>query len=368
MTTGGKMRIDELAGQDALTYQTLTDLPEVAEIAPAWNALLSESSCNRAFSAPEWFIATCRYHPSMRPQVIVARRGSALVGILPLVLVEDGKVAAFPNHFCDYSDMIVAPDDSVVPDDSVAMEGLLRHAVSSAHGYKRLRLSRVRRDSNCLRAARALGLSSIVDWHGDESGICHYIALPDGYEDGYEEYLATRASRFRKSIRQSRRWAERANVTISELQPEDFPASQVPETFLSLLLSRHTGRSSFNSPVTQAVFRDVLPALYLKRSLRVFAAFEARKMIGIDLCMLGANSLCAWNGGFLLEAAHWSPGKLLTDYGIRCAFEMNLAEYDFLRGDEPYKASWANHSRDIGRLEFDVIGIERQRIAVRMEV
>jgi len=350
MTANGPAQIDGPVSHSPITYRTFTDLSAIAEIARAWDALLSASYCNRAFSSPEWFIATCRFHPLMGPRVITAWRGAALAGILPLVQIEDGQVAAFPNHFCDYSDMIVAPGDAAV------MTGLLRQAASPAHGHRRVRLSRVRQDSDCARAVRAAGLSSDVSWHHEEPGLCHYIELPASYE----EYLATRGSRFRKSVRQSGRWAERANVTIRELEPDAFPASQVPETFLSLLLSRHTGRSSFNSPVTQAVFRDTLPALFLKRSLRVFAAFEAEKIIGIDLCMLGARSLCAWNGGFLPEAAHWSPGKLLIDYGIRRAFEMNLAEYDFLRGDEPYKQSWANRRRGIGRLEFEVTNCHEQ--------
>jgi CelD/BcsL family acetyltransferase involved in cellulose biosynthesis len=61
-----------------------------------------------------------------------------------------------------------------------------------------------------------------------------------------------------------------------------------------------------------------------------------------------------WNGGFLSEAEHCSPGKLLINAGIKLACALKFEEYDFLRGPEVYKANWANHSRSIGQLELGV--------------
>jgi CelD/BcsL family acetyltransferase involved in cellulose biosynthesis len=70
--------------------------------------------------------------------------------------------------------------------------------------------------------------------------------------------------------------------------------------------------------------------------------------------MMGSNSLCAWNGGFLSEAEHCSPGKLLINAGIKLACALKLEEYDFARGVEEYKSSWANNTRTIGQLELPV--------------
>jgi CelD/BcsL family acetyltransferase involved in cellulose biosynthesis len=44
----------------------------------------------------------------------------------------------------------------------------------------------------------------------------------------------------------------------------------------------------------------------------------------------------------------WRPrsvGTVLLGHTIRWAFDQGLAEYDFLRGDEPYKFKWANAER-----------------------
>lgn len=78
------------------------------------------------------------------------------------------------------------------------------------------------------------------------------------------------------------------------------------------------------------------------------------RLLGVDLCMVGRNSLCSWNGGFLAEAEKWSPGNLLMAAGIKQACTMNLEEYDLLRGNESYKTRWANGIRRLGRLDFEV--------------
>jgi len=77
------------------------------------------------------------------------------------------------------------------------------------------------------------------------------------------------------------------------------------------------------------------------------------RVLAMDLCMRGRNSLCSWNGGRLPEAAQWSPGRMLFAAGIEHAMASGLEEYDLLRGSHEYKASWATHSRTIGKLEFN---------------
>ena len=88
--------------------------------------------------------------------------------------------------------------------------------------------------------------------------------------------------------------------------------------------------------------------------MRALALVEGERITGIDLYAMGANSLCAWNGGFLSEAEACSPGKLLIDEAIKLAYGLRLGEFDFLRGAEDYKMNWITASRPIGRIELSV--------------
>ena len=322
-------------------YEVLTELSAVKAVAPEWNALLAQSRCNRAFSSAQWFIGNCRLNPNVQPQVVIARRDGLLAGILPLIL--KGMVATFPDDESDYNDMVTARDDTA------AMTGLLAHALSAAAGYRRLILSRLRDDSNCMLATQLLKPSGVNKSFRDDT-TCPYIRLGSSYD----EYLSTRSKSFRTSLMQAHNYSERQSNQVTELDPESFPPDRLPDVFLSLHFDRFADKTSLASPVVQSFVCEVFPSLFAERRLRAFALYEAGRIIAINICMVGANSLCLWNGGFNRAAERWSPGKLLISAGIRRAIALNLAEYDFLRGPESYKSRWANDARDIGQLEFQI--------------
>lgn len=328
-------------GSDSISYEVLRELPRLTAISSDWDALVQRSRCNRAFSSSTWFLAACRVMPAPAPYVIAARRGGTLVGLFPLVVTPDGSQAGFPNSPADYNDMIAAPDDAGV------LTGLLEHALSSRRGYERIVLKRLRLDSNCAQAVRLMHPTLNLDGPPNKQ-VCFYVRL----SSSYHEYLAGKSRNFRKSLKRAQRRADENNIVARHLTPDTFPPDQVPEVFLSLHLSRLGDESCFRLPENQSFVRLALPVLFAERKMHVFGLFRGERMIGIDLCMVGADSLCTWNGGFLPEAG--SSGHLLIDAGIRQACGMNLQEYDLLRGFYEWKARWATHTRDVVWLELKV--------------
>ena len=331
---------------EPLAFQVLTDVSEIARLADEWNALLARSVCNRAFSSAQWFIASCSANPSFQPYVIIARKGAALVGILPLVLIEEGSVATFPSYLTDYSDAIVGRDDfAVVP-------GLLDHARGKPNGYRRLLLRHLRRDANCLRAIQLQKDGSEAEATFREMVRCHYLRLPATYDD----FLKTKDSRFRKRLKRLHSLAGDSNFVVGELVPDSFSADRLADVFLSLHLARQTAGSCFAAASAQTFARDVIPDLFQKRIVRACALTAGDRVVAIDLYTMGDQSLGAWNGGFLTEAEHCSPGKLLINAGIKLACALGLKEYDFMRGTEDYKNSWAGETRSVGSIELCIAG------------
>jgi CelD/BcsL family acetyltransferase involved in cellulose biosynthesis len=325
-----------------IAYDVFTQLDEVETIAAEWEALLEISPCNRSFSSPIWYIAACRSDPEISPYVVVARRGGGLSGILPLAQTNEGTTLTFSTNLADYNDIVAAPDDLVVT------AGLLHHALSHACDYDKLVLTDIRLDSNCVRA-----LPLIRPVNNKNPLLEVYASCPCiRFSSGYDEYLHTRSKAFQKELRHVQRKAVRNNLIVKELEPTNFPASELPGVFLSLHLNRQRTGSCFELETAQSFITEVLPPLFAKRKLRAFALFDKERMVAINLCMLGVDSLCYWNGGFLAEAGGWSPGKLLIDAGIKQSYAMGLKEYDFLRGSEDYKLDWANGARQIYRIEI----------------
>jgi CelD/BcsL family acetyltransferase involved in cellulose biosynthesis len=328
----------------ALAYGVLDDLREIEALSAEWDALLERSPCNRAFSSSAWYVTACRVTPALSPYLFTARRGAALVGILPLAVDGDAKEAVFPSKMSNYNDVVAEGDDSA------AAAGLLRQAFTGARPYERLNLWWVRKSSNAARAARLLAAAGEVGEAFRVERDYAYLKLPPSYE----EFLKGRSRAFRKSLLRAQRKAEDDGLRVRELTPDEFPPDELPETFLRLHLARFGERSCFQRPDNLTFARLALPLLYARRQMRVFALLRGEEVVGIDLSMAGAASLCTWNGGFLPEVEDWSPGRLVIDAGVRRACELGLGEYDLLRGAYDWKMSWADSVREVGRLEFTV--------------
>lgn len=335
-------------GSNSLTYQVAAELSEVLRISSEWDSLLGKSVCNRAFSSSRWFIGACRAESALAPYVLIARRGGDIAGVFPLAFNTDERIVQFPSRLCDYNDAVVAQGDKD------AAVGLLLYAMSGVLGYDRAMLTHIRDDSNCACAMTVIGNGGDVGWSGPRER-AFYIPLGLGHEG----YLRTRSRQFRKSLGKALRRAGDNNVSARELKAASFAPADLPDLFLELHLKRFAGRTQFELPPRQSFVNDVFPVLFAEGKLKAFALFERDKIIGIDLCMLGAGSLCSWSGGFLPEAASWSPGTLLTHAEISEAVAIGLAEYDFLRGSESYKRHWTSYSRPVNGLGLDLRVPER---------
>jgi CelD/BcsL family acetyltransferase involved in cellulose biosynthesis len=328
-----------LRSANRLGYRVFSDLTEVGQISREWDRLLAASRCNRAFGSAEWYIASCRLHSSSTPYLVAATHETEIVGILPLVLNPEDGVARFPHYMNDYND-IVAHGDSP----SLAAS-LLSHALS-LRGCKRIVLSKLRQDSNCVKAAPLIAADPNIDFRHSDTNAYRYISLPRSFD----EYLTSRSKAFRKSIRRAQRRIENSCLIIRELQPDDFDAAQLPELSIQLAIARQREESLFRQAQAQSFVREVFPLSFRKRSLRAFAILERERVIALDLCVATANGLGTWNGGFLAEAARWSPGAVLFAFGIKQSIDMRLEEYDFMLGAEPYKARWANSSYTVSEM------------------
>jgi CelD/BcsL family acetyltransferase involved in cellulose biosynthesis len=325
----------------ALEYHLLRDLAEIEAVASSWDRLLEHSPCNRAFSSSKWFLAWCRNHPKLTPFVMIATRGPELAAVLPLAVQQEQGTIDFPSPMCDYNDLVACADDRA------AQTGLLAFALANAAPY-RIVLSNVRPDSNCRQAAAFLaeGQGLQTSYHPDKN--CFYIQLSGTFTG----YLATRSHVFRKGLGRIQRNAQSRGLEVRQLRPDQTSPDEMVELFLSLNLSRFESRSGFAPAPVQKFVREVLPSLFVEGKMAAFVLIHGNRVLAMDVCMRGRNSLCSWNGGFLPEAAQWSPGRLLFAAGIEHAVASGLEEYDLLRGSHAYKASWATHSRTIGPLEF----------------
>ncbi len=328
----------------ALRYERVHDLAAAQQFVPAWNELLARSRCNPTFSSPTWYRAACHTEPEITPWLVLAWRGRELAGVLPIAGRPATGEAIFPNAMSDYNDLVIAEGD-----DEVAA-GLLEMILPQHGAFRRVEFHKVRQDSNLiaglalLQARGPLNVQRLPNVHAS------YIDLPGTRTD----FLASRSRNFRKGATAALRKAAADGVEIRELTPGNFPAERITELFFSLNFNRFGDRSAFRREARNTAFAErALPELFAERRLLVFVVQKAEQVLALDLNFRGLRSLCLWNGGFLPEAAGWSPGKLLLLFGIQRALELGLEEIDLLRGTQEWKAGWSN-----GRRMLETIVIE----------
>jgi CelD/BcsL family acetyltransferase involved in cellulose biosynthesis len=328
--------------QADIQCEILTDLGAVEALAPQWDALLDRSPCNRAFSSPWWFLASCRVMAGRLPYLVVARRGRELAGVLPLWVEAASHTAEFGVLLSDYNDVVA---DAAAPE---VVAALLAFVCRAPRPFTRLLLRRLRPGSCCLQALP--GLAPAAGRHLLDSRICPYVRLPASLG----EYLRTRGAKLRKVLRNAGNRAARQGAAVRELTPADLPGGALADAFLRLHDERFGDKSCFQAPAHRQLAAELLPRLFAAGRLKVFGLLRGTELLGIDICPLGPDSLCVWNGGFSREAASWSAGKLLIAAEVACACELGLAELDLLVGVESYKLEWTTRLRGLADLELAV--------------
>lgn len=304
----------------------------VGAVASEWHALLGRSRCNRAFSGPTWYLAALDAWPGQMPCVIAARRAGSLVGIFPLIWHLQEEAARFATLLSDYNDLVVADGD---------VAAARRLMIFARSRFPRLDMTCIRADSNC--ALAGADVPVLVE----KKFICPIADLSAGYEG----WFAARSPGFQRELALVIRRAARHGVVARRLDPECDAAIDPAAFFLDMQRARFGDRSLFlRDPAARAFVTAALPELWREGGAPLFGLWAGNRLIGLNICMRGADSLGNWNAGFLAEFATFSPGMLMADAAVREACALGMAEFDYLRGVETYKLRWCSGQREIGRL------------------
>ena len=101
----------------------------------------------------------------------------------------------------------------------------------------------------------------------------------------------------------------------------------------------------FGGKRVQAFHRDAARRLLKQGWLRLFSL----RLDGVTqaslYCFAYGDRFCYYQGGFEPTLARLSLGTVLTARALQAAISEKRAIFDFLRGDEPYKAKWTGASR-----------------------
>ncbi|MET0677869.1 MAG: GNAT family N-acetyltransferase [Bradyrhizobium sp.] len=321
-----------------------------------WNAVYDSDDEAQVFLSWQWLSGWLSSIPG--PWFILAAKerdaaGLPYVGFFPLRIqtgIEKadvlGEVRMAGSYAADYTSILCRPDvdNKVIPAFARALKQI---------NWARLHLDNVRMSERRLRlvtacfpdaAFRSTPVDRINKADGIDNSVCPYAPLPADW-DGYLAQLSTNTrQKIRRLLKQVEASAEyRITVATAETFDRDL------ETLLGFWATRWRARKADridslirgNAAMLTRSFHAGLVYLptfwHGERPVAALATLVEPRKRTFSFYMTGRD-----------ETYEGLPaGVLLHAFSIRHAIERGYVEYDFLRGNEPYKYSFGCRERHL---------------------
>ena len=158
--------------------------------------------------------------------------------------------------------------------------------------------------------------------------------------------------RLRSTIKRSGRRLEKHGWHIERIDGESSAAdaSRALADLFRLHDSRWRDRSALGSE--RGPLESALTAGVAQGGVVVHQLNDGETVIASEVELLAGNRVSFYQAGRLTDREYRGSGSVLKAAVVRWAAESGFAEFDLLRGADPYKADWATHSRQVHRMRI----------------
>ncbi|HTU67463.1 MAG TPA: GNAT family N-acetyltransferase [Steroidobacteraceae bacterium] len=312
-----------------------------------WTALWLELPAATPFNSWEWTAAwLATLGKGIDARFVLLESGDRLRGILPLADARRGGLGFVAPRTLRYCGVDLAYPDQLEPvcdpAELPAFLELALRAVFRENGLpSTLSLPMVAEDSP---TQAALGALRAFRTASRAVSLAPYLPIAGTFE----EFLGTLSSNERYKIR------SRSKKLLTGKGAEYGPVPDLaPVQALQLLRTLHAKRSeqkgiesTFDTDAVQDFHAELLRIFprervvfrCLRKDGEIFAMFYG---------FVVANRLFYFQLGYDPKWSDSSPGLVLLSQTIRETFEIGCREYNFLQGNEPFKATWTKAARPL---------------------
>ncbi len=316
-----------------------------------WEQLERQDAFATVFSSWGWLRA---YLPvtRFRWSILALRDGETAVAYLPIAYggsVFDRELYLGGNPIADYTGMLALRGR-----DEVAIAAFAE--TLAAEGWDAFNAHDVRDPRIEALVRRLVARGYILESTG--STLCLTATLPATWE-AFTAHGISAKTRI-NTVRVERRLAAGIpGFRISE--PGDADLDEHIEAMVRVHHARWGGNRSSARRRYGGLFRNA----YAAGLLRLFVYWDGTRPIAGAAAFLDArhSSFGLYMIGFDEEYARFSPGKGIVGRAIRAAIEAGYARFDFLRGDEPFKASYAKETHTTHHFRLTAPGLRSAAIA-----
>lgn len=286
-----------------------------------WQFLVDQLPFSSPFQLPLWQLTWWSHFGSGELRVLAFRDSGKLVGVIPSFLhTWNGKrqLTLLGSGISDWTDPPVC--DSVLP--------LLQRHLQDDRAWDVLDWQDLSA-STPLRSLNGLLVADDVP--------CSQIPLTGSFE----AFWSSRSKDLRRNLRRySQRAREEGTVTFQVSQAAD--ASLMGDLVrLHALRWRKQGQSGMISANNSEEFlRDIVEKLAAVDAIRFFAVRFKQETVAVTLTFHHRNCIFSYMSAFDPQHEILGFGRMLLYESIKYSYDHGYQAWNFLRGNEPYKASW----------------------------
>ncbi|ACG73954.1 cellulose biosynthesis (CelD)-like protein [Anaeromyxobacter sp. K] len=311
---------------------------------PEWSALLDQAGVPSPFLSWEWLATWRRHFGARRPLRILEARDAS--GALAGLLVLCGRPGLGARRWQLLGNGITGADGLDVlarPAEASAVRAAIAAAALELEGWDALELEDLPCGSPTVAALRAAAAARGVRARVERRFACPGFAVAGSWE------AHLRGIRRRETFGRRARWLARQPGFRIEVATRPEEAAAAMADFLRLHRLRWAGEGgSYGIPpgAPEAFHLEVAPLLAARGWLRLYRLLVDGEAIAAVYGLEAGRRFLYYQSGYDPRWSARSPGMVLVGRTVEDAYARGLADYDFLRGEEPYKLDWAADRRE----------------------
>ena len=330
-----------------MNITTITGIEEFAELEQHWEQLVDKDEQAGIFNGWTWNWLWWQHYSHLGElHILLVKQADELVAIVPLyrtITCTLRFVRADTLRFLG-SGGDTSPDDLTVITLPAARQAALiavcDHLLNALFPA-RLQLTDLPEDSTFWqllqpRLSAQRGYLGPVEKHGRRQAI-----LPDNWND----YLCQISRNTRKQFKRRRNRLQRAGIVKFKCCESASELARASEALIALHRARWEGKGetgSFRTDSYIGFHQDLMRALLQRDELWLMTLELDDQIIGVEYAFCINRTLAFFQTGFDPAYEHLSPGHLLMTQAIETGIERGVNRIDLLKGDYPYKTSYAS--------------------------
>ena len=329
--------------------RVVAESKEFESLAGVWDSLLQRSVDDKSIYLTHEWLSTWWKHfgGENKLNILLIEREHQVIGIVPLMkskyrigLVKYRLLETIGSVNCNYVGLI-PPENR-----EEAVTALLAYLEEElGNNGLVLRLTLVPEDSKLLdilrrrhaQFSRKLVIQETV------MTLAPYISLPANWD----EYFRSLGGRRRRRLRQALRSLKKEhNVEFQKCTADDL------EDWLSKFFDLHQRRwqsvnvsGIFSNSKTKGFYRDIAVQFLKKNWLHFSYLTVDDEMVAAEYAFVYNQKFYSATAARDIRYSKYSIGHLHHMFLIKAAIENGLREFDFLKGDEPYKFYWTKSAK-----------------------